>query len=121
MHIGSTPPMSTLTFHGKRGEKVEIVGLLADHSGSICQIVTCAALLVRPVREWLFGLAAIREGQRCLLRSEIVRIYYRHVQDKKMQEYAYRNLVQCYKAYKALGGNSFIGHIYEEMQDWEIV
>ena len=74
-----------------------------------------------PVREWLLGTEALREGQRCLLRSEIVRIYYRHVKDKQLQEYEFRNLVQCYNAYKALGGNSFVDHIYEEMQDWEII
>lgn len=94
---------------------------IAEYAGQVCQIITCAVLLVKPVREWLLGTEALREGQRCLLRSEIVRIYYRHVKDKQLQEYEFRNLVQCYNAYKALGGNSFIDHIYEEMQDWEII
>ena len=67
------------------------------------------------------GIDAIREGQRCLLRSEIVRIYYRHNEDKRLHEYEYKNLSQCYKAYKALDGNSFIDHIYAEMQEWEII
>lgn len=100
---------------------MEVLGLLADHAGEVCQIATCAALLIKPVREWLMGTEALREGQRCLLRSEIVRIYYRHVKDKQLQEYEYRNLVQCYQAYKALKGNSFIDHIYAEMQEWEII
>ena len=95
--------------------------LIAEYAGQVCQIITCAVLLVKPVREWLLGTEALREGQRCLLRSEIVRIYYRHVKDKQLQEYEFRNLVQCYNAYKALGGNSFVDHIYEEMQDWEII
>ena len=100
---------------------MEVLGLLADHAGDICQVATCAALLIKPVRERLMGTEALREGQRCLLRSEIVRIYYRHVQDKQLHEYEFRNLVQCYKAYKTLGGNSFIDHIYGEMQEWEII
>lgn len=29
----------------------------------ICSIATCAALLIRPVREWLMGTEALREGQ----------------------------------------------------------
>ena len=87
----------------------------------ICSIATCAALLIKPIRERLLGTEAIREGQRCLLRSEIVRIYYRHVNDKQLHEYEYKNLTQCYKAYKALGGKSFIDHIYAEMQEWEII
>ena len=100
---------------------VEIWKLLAGFAGDFCQIVTCAVLLIRPLREWFLGTRALREGQRCLLRSEIVRIYYRHGRDKGLQEYEYRNLVHCYRAYKALGGNSFVDHIYEEMQEWEII
>ncbi len=94
---------------------------LAAWAKDICSIATCAALLIKPIRERLLGTEAIREGQRCLMRSEIVRIYYRHVNDKQLHEYEYKNLTQCYKAYKALGGNSFIDHIYAEMQEWEII
>ena len=100
---------------------MNVLQMLADHAGDICQIATCAALLIKPVREWLMGTEKIREGQRCLLRSEIVRIYYRHKEDKKLREYEFRNLEECYKAYKALGGNSFIDHIYAEMQEWDII
>ena len=95
--------------------------LIANHAGDICAIATCAALVVKPVREWLMGTKEIREGQRCLLRSEIVKIYYRHVRDKQLHEYEFRNLVQCHEAYKALKGNSFIDHIYAEMQEWGII
>lgn len=100
---------------------METLQMIADHAGDICQIVTCAALLIKPIREWLLGTEKIREGQRCLLRSEIVRIYYRHRDEKQLREYEYRNLEHCYSAYKALDGNSFIDHIYAEMQEWEII
>ena len=100
---------------------MELLELLARYGGDICQIVTCAVLLVKPVREWLLGTEALREGQRCLLRSEIVRLYYRHAKDKQLREFEFRNLSQCYKGYQALGGNSFVEHIYREMQEWEIV
>ena len=100
---------------------METLQLIATHAGDICQIATCVALLIKPVREWLMGTKQIREGQRCLLRSEIVRIYYRHKDDKQLREYEFRNLEQCYIAYKSLGGNSFIDHIYAEMQEWDII
>lgn len=100
---------------------MEFLRQLSDHAGELCQIATCAALIIRPIREWLMGTEALREGQRCLLRSEIVRIYYRRVREKQLQEYEYRNLIKCYQAYKALGGNSFVDHIYAEMQEWEII
>ena len=100
---------------------METLLTIAAYAKDICSIATCAALLIKPVREWIMGTEALREGQRCLLRSEIVRIYYRHHDEKQLHEYEYRNLTQCYKAYKALGGNSFIDHIYAEMQEWEII
>ncbi len=87
----------------------------------ICSVVTCAALLIRPFREWLLGTEALREGQRCLLRAEIVRIYYRHQADKQLREYEFKNMQQCYDAYKVLKGNSFIDRIHAEMQEWEII
>ena len=87
----------------------------------VCSIATCAALLIRPVREWLMGTEALREGQRCLLRAEIVRIYYRHHDDRKLREYEYKNMQQCYNAYKALKGNSFIDKLHEEMKEWDII
>lgn len=87
----------------------------------ICSIATCAALVIKPVREWLMGTEALREGQRCLLRAEIVRIYYRHHDDRQLREYEYKNMKQCYDAYKALKGNSFIDRIYDEMKEWDII
>ena len=94
---------------------------LAEYAKDICSIATCAALLIKPIREWIMGTEALRERQRCLLRSELVRIYYRHHEENQLREYEYKNLSQCYKAYKALGGNSFIDHIWQEMQKWEII
>lgn len=87
----------------------------------ICSIATCAALLIKPVREWLLGTKEIREGQRCLLRAEIVRIYYRHNEDRQLKEYEFKNMDHCYDAYKALKGNSFVDKIHSEMKDWEII
>ena len=95
----------------------EIVQLAKD----ICSIAACAALLIRPVREWLMGTKESREGQRCLLRSEIVRIYYRNHDDRKLREYEFKNMEQCYDAYKALKGNSFVDRIHAEMKEWDII
>ena len=100
---------------------MELLKHAADHAGEICQVVTCAALLIKPVREWVLGTGLIQEGLRCLLRAEIVRLYYRHKDEKKLREYEYTNLEFCYGAYKALKGNSFVDHIYTEMQEWEII
>ena len=88
---------------------------------NICSIATCAALLIRPVREWLMDTESLREGQRCLLRAEIVRIYYRHNDDRQLKEYEFKNMQQCYEAYKTLKGNSFVDKLHTEMLDWTII
>lgn len=94
---------------------------LIQGAKDICSLATCAALLIRPLREWLLGTDALRKGQRCLLRSEILRIYYRHLGDKQLREYEFKNMQQCYEAYKVLKGNSFIDRIHAEMREWEII
>ena len=94
---------------------------LAQAAKDICAVAACAALLIRPVRERLLGPDALREGQRCLLRAEIVRIYYRNLADKQLREYEFKNMEQCYAAYKVLKGNSFIDKIHTEMVDWNII
>lgn len=100
---------------------MEQLRLIAAYAGYIAQIITVSALMIKPLRERLFETEKIREGQRCLLRADIVRLYYRHKEDKNLREYEFKHLEHCYAAYKALDGNSFIDHIYAEMQDWEIV
>lgn len=87
---------------------------------TITQIATCAVLLIKPLREWVMGVEDVREGQRCLLRSQIVRTYYHNVDTQTLKQYEYENMVACYKAYKRLGGNSFVDHIHEEMETWTI-
>ena len=63
----------------------------------------------------------IANGQRCQLRSEMLRIYYRHREEEKIRQYEYENFIFMYEAYKTLKGNSFIDKIYKEVQSWEVV
>ena len=98
-----------------------MIGVMAGYASDVCQILALLVLVVNPVREWLLGTGVIREGLRCLLRSEIVGLYYRRRESRQLKEYEYQNLEFCYRAYKALKGNSFAEHIYCEMQEWEIV
>ena len=99
-------------------EKLQQIALVASE---LMAIFTCLAFLVKPLREKIFADKAAREGMQCLLRSEIVRTYYRHLDDKKMREYEFENMSKCYKAYTKNGGNSFVNHIYEEMKTWTII
>ena len=63
----------------------------------------------------------IVEGQKCQLRSDMLRIYYHHHETKTIRQYEYENFVALYEAYKALKGNSFIDKIYNELKTWEVI
>jgi hypothetical protein len=63
----------------------------------------------------------VGEGVKCLLRSDMLHIYYRHKDAEKIRQYEYENFIMLYDAYKALGGNSFIDKIYKEVQTWEVI
>lgn len=63
----------------------------------------------------------VANGQKCQLRSDMLRIYYHNREKEKIRQYEYENFVLMYEAYKALKGNSFIDKIYTEVQSWEIV
>lgn len=63
----------------------------------------------------------IAEGQKSLLRSEMLQIYYRNRESGIIHQYEYENFVYLYEAYTALKGNSFIDKIYKELQEWEVI
>lgn len=94
---------------------------IAEIVGCISTIATFIMFLVRPIREKLFGLKDMQEGQKCLLRSEMVRTYYKHLDDKTLREFEFKNVEQCYAAYKSLKGNSFIDKIHSEMNEWTVI
>ena len=81
------------------------------------EIVTLVGILVPIIKK----ISKISAGTLCQLRSEMLRIYYNHNDTKQIRQYEYENFVMLYEAYKALGGNSFIDKIYNEVKTWEIV
>lgn len=74
--------------------------------------------VIIPVIIWVVRIA---NGQRCLLRSEMLQIYYHNRESKQIRQYEYENFVMLYEAYKAMKGNSFIDKIYKEVQTWEVI
>ena len=86
---------------------VTLVGEIGVLVGAIIPIVT--------------SVKKIANGQKCQLRSEMLRIYYNHRETKKIRQYEYENFVALHEAYKALKGNSFIDEIYDKIKEWEII
>ena len=80
-----------------------------------------ASTLVGLLIPMVVSIRKINDGQRCLLRSEMLRIYYHHRDSQTIRQYEYENFMYLYNAYKALKGNSFIDKIYEEVRKWKVV
>lgn len=94
---------------------------IAQICGFITAIAAAIALFVKPIRAKLFGLSEIREGQKCLLRSEMLQIYYKGKErENTLRQYEFENFCLLYAAYKAENGNSFIDKINHEVQEMEV-
>ena len=89
-------------------------------SGTLTTI-TLLCILVKPLRERIFNIGKTKEGERCLLRSEMLRIYYHNLHKQEIRQYEFENFIKCYDAYKALGGNSFIDEINLDVRKWTVV
>ena len=66
-------------------------------------------------------LEALKISARDVLREKIMCIYRRGKRTKEMDEDDRDALIQYYKDYKALNGNSYIDDRYERMRKWTVV
>lgn len=94
---------------------------IAAFFDGVIVILGAIALFVKPIRNRLFRDKEQREGTKCLLRSQMLSIYYRCKDTETIRQYEYENFIACYKAYKAMGGNSFIDHIKDEIDTYKVV
>ena len=100
---------------------IEVIATVAQVCSYITTIVAVIVLVVKPVRKKVFGIKDEEDGIKCLLRSDMMKTYYHHREAKKIRQFEYENFILEYKAYKAKGGNSFIDHIKEQVDEWEVV
>lgn len=92
-----------------------------DHIATIaalCGEITILLGVIIPVIIWV---VRIGNAQKCLLRSDMLHIYYHCRETRIIRQYEYENFVMLYEGYKALKGNSFIDKIYKEVQEWDII
>lgn len=102
-------------------ELLKQILLTAEMIGAISGIATAIVFFVKPVRERIFISRKQRNGDMCLLRDAMLRIYYNNKDEQKIRQYEYENFLKMYEAYKAYGGNSFIDEIYEKVITWEVI
>ena len=100
---------------------VTIILQIAQYASAITGTIGAVVLLVKPLRDWVTGANRLRDGQKCLLRNNMLHTYYKHRENRTIRQYEYENFEMEYKAYKALKGNSFIDRIYSEIKEYEIV
>jgi hypothetical protein len=88
---------------------------------SLTTFIAEIGILLGVITPVLILIVKIINGQKCQLRSEMLQIYYKNKNDKKIHQYEFENFMLLYEAYKALKGNSFIDTIYNEVKKWEII
>jgi len=64
---------------------------------------------------------AMIEATKCSLRNDILSIYDRCKDSKKITMYQKQSITYSYEQYKALRGNSFVADIVKKVQDFEII
>lgn len=88
---------------------------------TIVTLIGEIGVLIGIILPVIISVRKIADGQRSLLRSEMLQIYYRNRETGDIHQYEYENFVYLYEAYKALKGNSFIDKIYSEVKTWDII
>lgn len=81
------------------------------------EVITLLGVLVGCI----VSIGKVMNGTKCLLRSEMLRIYYRHQDTGEIRQYEYENFVYLYEAYKKLKGNSFIDKVYAEVKKFKVI
>ena len=94
-------------------EYLETIANIIGYVGAICGVIAI-------IRKCFKEQAKIREGQKCQLRTDMLRTYHKNKESRKLRQYEAENFVMMYQAYKAMGGNSFIDEIYEHVTKWEV-
>lgn len=87
----------------------------------IIKIISEIILFLGTITPILLSVLKLTNGLKCQLRSEMLRIYYKNVDNKTIRQYEYENFVYLYDAYKSLKGNSFIEKIYSEIKQWRVI
>lgn len=88
----------------------EIIALVSEVIALLGVLVGC-----------IVSIGKVMNGTKCLLRSEMLRIYYRHRDTGEIRQYEYENFVYLYEAYKKLKGNSFIDKVYAEVKKFKVI
>lgn len=92
---------------------MELIGRIAAGISSISVILGVIIKLWISVRK-------MNDALKCMLRSQILEIYFDHKDERKIPQMGFENVSYLYAAYKALGGNSFVDKVFSDIKTWEV-
>ena len=98
---------------------LENLGIVAAVIGYLATIIGVFTYLNKIWK----SIKAEKDGVLCLLRSNIRKMYYSHVDEAEptLREYERKDLDDLYAGYHTLRGNHFIDDLYEKMRTWRVV
>lgn len=89
---------------------------IATAIGYISAILGAILGGVKVYKEW----KKTRDGQLCILRNEMLKIYHKYKDREELPQYEAQNFTMMYSAYKSMGGNSFIDEVRNHVIEWEL-
>lgn len=88
---------------------------------AIARDITAIVSLLALVIGGVVSVWRIVKGMQCVLRAHMLSTYYRNKDTKSIRQYEAENYDKMYKAYKSMGGNSFIDEITKDVKEWDVV
>ena len=74
-----------------------------------------------PISQNADDLEALKISAKDVLREKIMAVYHRNKRERTLPEHEKEALVQYYKDYKRLNGNSYIDKYYARMERWQVI
>lgn len=97
------------------------IGVIVAVLTSAATVIATLTTIIKPIRELISDIRAVKSGLKSVHRYNMLNTYYKWHEQDSIKQYERENFDAEYKAYKALGGNSFIDTIYEEVKRWEVI
>ena len=93
----------------------DIKEMLKEHIGQDAQ-------KVEDMKEVKETVEKLKDSERCVLRTNILRIYNKYLPDGEIPAYEFETLSKDYHSYKSLEGNTFVDDIWEIMsKEWRVI
>lgn len=93
---------------------MELINFIETHWKLISFTITEIGFLV------VFALTMI-QALKCLLRNDILAIYDRCKESKKITRWQLDSLERSYKLYRFFKGNSFVKNLVERVEEFELI